>query len=132
MTHRLLGRGPGGVLPQPRPRAALARARSVGRDRQAGHPAHCRLARAVVVPDAIPPDRLARYGAGPAKLRPYPGLKEEYYLADFEPDPAVLAEPWTLPARTLKLTDVELEESARCEDRSLAYMKDLTSHDNPR
>ena len=47
-------------------------------------------------------------------------------------DPAVLAEPWTLPARTLKLTDVELEESARCEDRSLAYMKDLTSHDNPR
>ena len=47
-------------------------------------------------------------------------------------DPAVLAEPWSPPARTLKLTDVELEESARCEDRSLAYMKDLSSHDNPR
>ena len=47
-------------------------------------------------------------------------------------DPAVLAEPWTLPARTLKLSDVELEESPRCEDRSLAYMKDLTNHDNPR
>ena len=28
----------------------------------------------------------------PAKLRPYAGLKEEYYLADFEPDPAVLRE----------------------------------------
>ncbi len=47
-------------------------------------------------------------------------------------DPAVLAEPWSPPARTLKLTDVELEESARCEDRSLAHMKDLSSHDNPR
>jgi predicted glycosyltransferase len=45
-----------------------------------------------VVPDAIPPERLARYGATAAKLRRYPGLKEEYYLADFEPDPAVLGE----------------------------------------
>ena len=47
-------------------------------------------------------------------------------------DPAVLAEPWSLPARTLTLTDVELEESARCDDRSLEFMKDLTNHDNPR
>jgi predicted glycosyltransferase len=56
------------------------------------HTVNCRLADAVVVPDVIPPERLARYGATPAKLRRYPGLKEEYYLADFEPDPAVLAE----------------------------------------
>jgi uncharacterized protein len=56
------------------------------------HTINCRLARAVVVPEAIPPARLRRYGAGPDKLRRYPGLKEEYYLADFEPDPAVLAE----------------------------------------
>jgi predicted glycosyltransferase len=54
------------------------------------HNIGCRLARRVLVPDAIPPERLARYGAGPEKLRRYPGLKEEYYLADFEPDPAVL------------------------------------------
>jgi hypothetical protein len=47
-------------------------------------------------------------------------------------DPAVLAEPWSAPARTLKLTDRELEESARCEDRSLAHMQDLSNHDNPR
>ena len=47
-------------------------------------------------------------------------------------DPAVLSEPWSPPARTLRLTDQELEESARCEDRSLAHMQDLTSHDNPR
>jgi len=60
------------------------------------HTVNCRLAQAVVVPDAIPPERLARYGLGRErgrrKLHRYPGLKEEYYLADFEPDPAVLAE----------------------------------------
>jgi predicted glycosyltransferase len=56
------------------------------------HNVNCRLARAVVVPEAIPPERLRRYGAGPRKLRQYPGLKEEYYLADFEPDESVLGE----------------------------------------
>ncbi|HEV7459563.1 MAG TPA: DUF354 domain-containing protein [Solirubrobacteraceae bacterium] len=56
------------------------------------HNVNCRLAHAVVVPDAIPPERLRRYGAGPRKLHPYPGLKEEYYLADFEPDAGVLGE----------------------------------------
>ena len=55
------------------------------------HTVNCRLANAVVVPDAIPPERLDRYGAR-GKLRRYPGLKEEYYLADFEPDAAVLDE----------------------------------------
>ena len=57
----------------------------------AQHQVNCRLARAVVVPDAIPPERLERYGAR-GKIHAYPGLKEEYYLADFEPDPAVLGE----------------------------------------
>jgi len=55
------------------------------------HNVNCRLARAVVVPDAIPPRRLDRYGAK-GKVRAYEGLKEEYYLADFEPDTAVLEE----------------------------------------
>jgi predicted glycosyltransferase len=55
------------------------------------HHVNCRLARAVVVPDAIPPERLAAYGAI-GKIHRYEGLKEEYYLADFEPDPAVLEE----------------------------------------
>jgi hypothetical protein len=55
------------------------------------HSVNCRLARAVVVPDAIPPERLHRYGAK-GKIRAYPGLKEEYYLADFEPDEAVLGQ----------------------------------------
>jgi predicted glycosyltransferase len=55
------------------------------------HNVNCRLAQAVVVPDAIPPERLYRYGAR-GKLQTYPGLKEEYYLSDFEPDPAVVGE----------------------------------------
>jgi uncharacterized protein len=54
------------------------------------HHVNCRLCRTVVVPEAIPPERLRRYGATPRKLRRYAGLKEEYYLADFEPDEAVL------------------------------------------
>jgi predicted glycosyltransferase len=54
------------------------------------HNVGCRLARIVAVPEAIPPERLARYGVGPDKLRRYPGLKEEYYLADFTPDTAPL------------------------------------------
>ena len=56
------------------------------------HHANCRLASRVLVPDAIPPERLARYRARPPKLVRYAGLKEEYYLADFEPAPAVLDE----------------------------------------
>jgi uncharacterized protein len=54
------------------------------------HQLGCRAATKVVVPAAIPPDRLARYGARPPKLLQYEGLKEEYYLSDFEPDPTVL------------------------------------------
>jgi len=51
-----------------------------------------RAARRVLVPDAIPLDRLRKIGAKERKLVRYPGLKEEYYLADFEPDAAVLDE----------------------------------------
>ena len=54
------------------------------------HQLGLRAATRVVFPDAVPPDRLARLGAKPPKLRQYPGIEEEYYLADFEPDPAVL------------------------------------------
>jgi uncharacterized protein len=65
------------------------------------HQLGCRAATKVVVPDAIPPERLRPYGAEPPKLLQYPGLKEEYYLADFEPDRSVL-EPWLIePGRVL-------------------------------
>ena len=56
------------------------------------HELGCRAATRVVVPAMIPAERLARYGARPPKLRQYEGLKEEYYLCDFTPDPGVLGE----------------------------------------
>jgi len=64
------------------------------------HNVNCRLARAVVVPAAIPPQRLDRYGAK-GKVRAYEGLKEEYYLADFEPDGAILDTLLLDPARPI-------------------------------
>jgi len=54
------------------------------------HRIGCRLATRVIFPEAVPPERLRRFGVGPEKLRQYPGLKEEYYLSDFEPDVTVL------------------------------------------
>jgi uncharacterized protein len=51
-----------------------------------------RVARRVLVPDAIPVAAMRRAGANEGKLFRYPGLKEDYYLADFEPDAAVLGE----------------------------------------
>ncbi len=54
------------------------------------HRLGCHAARRVVVPDAIPQKRLDRLGASASKVRRYPGLKEEYYLHGFAPDPSVL------------------------------------------
>ena len=51
-----------------------------------------RIAKRVLVPDSIPPERLRRIGAREGKLVRFPGLKEEYYLAGFEPDPGVFTE----------------------------------------
>ncbi len=45
-----------------------------------------------MVPEAIPLSRLAPYGARPGKVFRYPGLKEEYYLYDFQPDTAILGQ----------------------------------------
>jgi predicted glycosyltransferase len=58
-----------------------------------------RAATRVVFPDAVPAERLARFGARPPKLVTYPGIKEEYYLSDFEPDPSATAS--IDPARVL-------------------------------
>ena len=65
------------------------------------HQLGCRAATKVVVPDAIPPERLRKYGAKPPKLVQYPGLKEEYYLSDFEPDASLLERFGVDPARVL-------------------------------
>jgi uncharacterized protein len=66
----------------------------------AQHTIVCRLANRVLVPDAIPAERLARYGARPPKLVRFEGLKEEYYLSDWEPDPGALM-PLRLDRRRL-------------------------------
>ena len=55
------------------------------------HSINCRFAARTIVPDAIDPAVLDEYGAH-GKVFQYPGLKEEYYLADFEPDEAVIDE----------------------------------------
>jgi predicted glycosyltransferase len=65
------------------------------------HQLGCRAATKVVVPEAIPPERLRQYGVKPPKLVQYPGLKEEYYLADFEPDRTLLERFAIDPGRVL-------------------------------
>jgi predicted glycosyltransferase len=65
------------------------------------HQLGCRAATKVVVPEAIPPERLRPYGVRPPKLVQYAGLKEEYYLSAFEPDPALLERFGVDPARVL-------------------------------
>jgi uncharacterized protein len=65
------------------------------------HQLGLRAATHVVAPDAIPPERLQRFGVRPPKLRRYEGLKEEYYLADFEPDRSVTERLSLDPEQTL-------------------------------
>jgi predicted glycosyltransferase len=71
-----------------------------------------RAARRVLAPDAIGIDAMRRAGANPRKLFRYPGLKEDYYLADFEPDPAVLAELDLDPGAVLVVVRPPPETSA--------------------
>jgi predicted glycosyltransferase len=46
-----------------------------------------RMASRIIVPRAFPESALARFGAAPAKVRRYDGIKEDVYLADFQSDP---------------------------------------------
>jgi hypothetical protein len=48
-----------------------------------------RLAHTILLPAALRPLRLDRQGATLRKTLFYPGLKEELYLADFQPDPDI-------------------------------------------
>lgn len=47
-------------------------------------------------------------------------------------DPAVLSEPWSLKPQMMWITDIEIEEPARCEDRDVEHIIDGSHHDNPR
>ena len=50
-----------------------------------------RLASTILLPEVLPLDVLRAQGAHPSKVVRYPGLKEELYIGDFEPDPEILA-----------------------------------------
>jgi predicted glycosyltransferase len=71
-----------------------------------------RAARRVLAPDAIPVKAMRRAGAAERKLFRYPGLKEDYYLADFRPDAAVLAELGLDRGRVLAVVRPPPETSA--------------------
>ena len=47
-------------------------------------------------------------------------------------DPAILTEPWSLKPQMMWITDIEVEEPARCEDRDVEHIIDGSHHDNPR
>jgi hypothetical protein len=71
-----------------------------------------RVARRVLVPEAIPPAAMRRAGAAERKLFRYPGLKEDYYLYDFTPDDAVLGELGIERERVLAVVRPPPETSA--------------------
>lgn len=50
-----------------------------------------RAANRILLPEAVPEAVVRKQGAKPSKVVRYRGLKEEVYLADFEPDGAILA-----------------------------------------
>lgn len=65
------------------------------------HSINVRFSTKALVPDAISVEALAPYGGTERNVDRYPGLKEEYYLADFEPDENILSELGLDPAKVL-------------------------------
>jgi hypothetical protein len=78
-----------------------------------------RLASRVIVPDAIPVERLVDAGARSGRLFRYPGLKEDYYLSDFAADERVLSELGLTRDRVLVVVRPPPETSAYHEPNSL-------------
>jgi predicted glycosyltransferase len=78
-----------------------------------------RAARRVLAPDAIDVTAMRRAGAAERKLFRYPGLKEDYYLADFEPDRSALAELSIPDDRVLVVVRPPPETSAYHERNAL-------------
>lgn len=65
------------------------------------HSINVRFSTKALIPDAISVEALAPYGGNERNVDRYPGLKEEYYLADFEPDENILAELGLDPAKVI-------------------------------
>ncbi|MDQ3759435.1 MAG: DUF354 domain-containing protein [Actinomycetota bacterium] len=74
-----------------------------------------RAAKRVLVPDAIPVEAMIKAGAAERKLVRYPGLKEDYYLADFVPSPRVLSD--------LGLPELGLSSNREADDRVLVVVR---------
>jgi predicted glycosyltransferase len=75
-----------------------------------------RLASRVIVPRAFPAAELRKYGASMRKIKRYEGMKEDVYLADFNPDPSF---PETL--RKLGVTSEDVLVVARPPAREALY-----------
>jgi len=60
-----------------------------------------RVSQKIVVPAEIPTERLLEQGASLDKLIRYPGLKEEVYVYDFQPNRDILSELSLDPHRTI-------------------------------
>jgi hypothetical protein len=58
------------------------------------------------------------------------GDRLEYRATSY--DPAVLVEPWEGRVRNLQITDQQIDEPLRCEDRDLAHVVNGAHHDNVR
>lgn len=56
-----------------------------------------------MAPDVIPADTFEHQGLDVRKFCPYPGLKENLYIHDLQPDPSVLAETGMDPSKVLIL-----------------------------
>lgn len=63
----------------------LSLATAMDYEHQSGNHLPFRLADLVIVPEAFPDSFLRKYGA--KRYYKYPGIKEQIYLSDFEPDP---------------------------------------------
>ncbi len=65
------------------------------------HRINFRLVDKVMVPEVIPWSALAALGLQERRYRPYPGIKEQVTLADFEPDLTVIDQLGLDPARPI-------------------------------
>jgi uncharacterized protein len=73
-----------------------------------------RLSSKIIVPSCFPASQMKAYGAGPAKVRQYKGIKEDVYLADFQTDPSMdsrLSELGVGPEKTLVLMRPPADEA---------------------
>jgi predicted glycosyltransferase len=60
-----------------------------------------KLSRRVLLPDWLPDDLVGSMGLDANRVRKYPGLKEEVYLGDFEPDATLLGRLGVDPANVV-------------------------------